>query len=252
MTTTTDRGALDALNLVTDNDFAAYCARLRLVLDAGADTFAEGETQETSSDPGSVPAWQARAATAVRDWYREHLFPVALDAAEARLRADWRGRMTSLRYGTKDETLPGDDTRRDRTGFTGGNTWEDALPQAAAMMLRQIASDAIDGIPWSAWLDDIADMAPRDRSDDGHAWLFDAFRILPALREDNPNEPGGEWCAADILEATVNATGADLSMDDVSAALAGMEYHGITASRYVGGTSGSLHHLLPAATQIAR
>lgn len=252
MTTTTDNGraALAELTLITDNDFAAYCARLRLVIDAGADAFATGRTDETATLP-DVPAWQALAAQRLRDWYRDHLIPVALDAAESGLRADWRRRMMTLRNGARDETLPGDTDSR--TGFAGGNAWDRSLPQAAAAMLREIATGAIDGIPWDAWLDEVADMAPRDGSDDGHAWLFDAFRILPTLRTENPNEPGGEWSAYDLACAAFDHDGSirESEIVRVSAALAGMEYHGITSSRYVGGTSGSLHHLQPPATQIA-
>lgn len=246
--TTTDPGreTLDALNLVTDNDWSASCARLRLVLDAGTDAF---DGRETSDDPGSVPAWQVAAADALRDWYRDHMIPLALDAAEERLRMEWRARMTNQRsFGAR---LPGDDPR------DAGGSWVDSLPNAAATMLRALATDALDGIPWAAWLDDVGELAPREGSDDGHEWLFDAFRILPTLRTENPREPAGEWCVYDLAVALAGGddeNGIGPTNDElrrVSAALAGLEYHGIAASRYVGGTSGTLHHLRPAATRIA-
>lgn len=226
--TTTDAGreTLRALNLVTDNDWAAYCARLRLVIDARAVDASPGTSLVRDGEPTTSDVY---AAEQLRDWYRETLTPWALDCAEARAESLQRLHARTL--------IDTGNVSRSARGLAFG----DSLAGATVQMLRALASDALDGIPWAAWLEDVASVL------DGLEWAPVALRVWDALKSTNPAEPSGEWSAYDLRVRVWGTDGAAPDVADVRDALDALAYHDIVGNRYVGGTSGHLYSVLPAA-----
>lgn len=213
MPETTDRAGaetLDALNLIVDNDFPAYCARLRLVLHAMGTNGAAVPREEKTT---------AYAGNALREWYREEMLAYALQAAEAGARRDH----------VRAQPLDGP-----RVAYV------DSLPNAAVQVLHAVAMDALQNVTIAQWAREAEQVLS------GHEWAPTASRIWETLQVTNPNEPAGEWSVFDCVERTNAYPGAPVTADDVQAALDGLVYHGIVTARYVGGTSRHLYSLAPA------
>lgn len=240
-TTDAGRATLEALNLVTDNDWPAYCARLRLVIDCRAADAAPGTTLVRDGEPTPSDVY---AAEQLRDWYRETLIPWALDCAESRAESLQRQRAR--------EMIDTGNVSRSARGLA----FRDSLAGATVQMLRALASDALDGIPWAAWLEDTESVL------EGHEWAPVALRLWDTLKSTNPDEPSGEWSPFDLAERVNVAERArvagraqagepfdgwqEIGADAARDALEALAYHELVSSRYVGGTSRHLYALLPA------
>lgn len=214
----------ERLELVISNDHALHLERRRRVILAAA---GERERARTAEDPMRDPYPRVAVADALRDWIRDDMPGFVIDAAEPRLKMDWRTRRA--------QQLSAGVNVRDAVGW---RAWEDSVPNGLAMLCREILGYALAFVDWH----ELAGALLAE--DENGVPLEQLARTLAGIREleSSPEtDPTGTGTAAPLVAERLG-----LETLELAEHVHYLAELGLAGSRFVGGTSGTLVHSLPA------
>jgi hypothetical protein len=213
---------LEQVRMVLENDHAAYDELHRRVILA-----ASGELERAARDAGMTAAAEpyprVAVADALRDWIRDTAPGLVCDAAEPMLKGEWR-------------------RERERERAAGENvanrpewrSWEDSIPNALSMLVRQIAGYALSIVDWRAFA------IGQLESDLSGVTLEQLAHAHAAIRraETGPDaDPTGTGAPAYIVGQLL-----ELEPEELADRVHRLSELGLAGDRFVGGTSQTLLH----------
>jgi hypothetical protein len=210
------------LDMVIANDRAFSDERTRRVVLAIAG--AEEREQSSEVHAGRV----CEVADMLRDWLRDDMAPLVVDAGTARLKSDWRLERIHARAAGRE---------RERE-----LTYDDSLPNGYQLLCLQLLGHSLSAVDW---IQEAREQLASDRNGTTLEQLGLTLRAIRAAENGPGADPTGTGAAVlEVLDHLERISGEQLSSEDLAGRVHELSYLELASSRFVGGTSGSLIHSL--------